>query len=45
MVLPGFTVYAETENGSITGVIVDDSTSSPVSYASVALLNAADSAC
>src|SRR5665647_377691 len=43
MVLPGFTVYAETENGSITGVIVDDSTTTPVSYASVALLNAADS--
>jgi ferric enterobactin receptor len=43
MVLPGFTVYAETENGSITGVIVDDSTTTPVSYASVALLSAADS--
>jgi ferric enterobactin receptor len=43
MVLPGFTIYAETENGSITGVIVDDSTTTPVSYASVALLSAADS--
>ncbi len=43
MALPGFTVYAETENGSITGIIVDDSTTVPVSYASVALLNAADS--
>jgi len=43
LVLPGFTVYAETENGSITGVIVDDSTTTPVSYASVALLSAADS--
>jgi uncharacterized surface anchored protein len=43
MVLPGFAVYAETENGSITGIIVDDSTTTPVSYASVALLNAADS--
>jgi ferric enterobactin receptor len=43
MVLPGFTMYAETENGSITGVIVDDSTTVPVSYASVALLSAADS--
>jgi hypothetical protein len=43
MVLPGFAVYAETENGSITGVIVDDSTTAPVSYASVALLSAADS--
>ncbi len=41
--LPGFAVYAETENGSITGVIVDDSTTAPVSYASVALLSAADS--
>ena len=43
MVLPGFAVYAETENGTITGVIVDDSTTAPVSYASVALLSAADS--
>ncbi len=43
MVLPGFAVYAETENGSITGIIVDDSTTAPVSYASVALLSAADS--
>jgi ferric enterobactin receptor len=43
LVLPGFNTYAETENGSITGVIVDDSTTSPVSFASVALLNAADS--
>jgi hypothetical protein len=33
----------ETDNGSITGRVVDDSTSAPVSYASVALLNAADS--
>ena len=43
LALPGFTVYAETENGSITGIIVDDSTTTPVSYASVALLSAADS--
>jgi hypothetical protein len=43
MILPGFAVYAEAENGSITGVIVDDSTTAPVSYASVALLSAADS--
>jgi ferric enterobactin receptor len=43
MLLPGFAVYAETENGSISGIIVDDSTTTPVSYASVALLNAADS--
>ncbi len=43
MALPGFAVYAETDNGSITGIIVDDSTTAPVSYASVALLNAADS--
>jgi len=41
---PGFNIYAETENGTITGVIVDNSTSSPVSFASVALLNEADSA-
>jgi ferric enterobactin receptor len=43
-ILPGFNMYAETENGSISGVIVDDSTASPVSFASVALLNEADSA-
>jgi hypothetical protein len=43
MVLPGFAVYGEADNGSITGVIVDDSTTAPVSYASVALLSAADS--
>jgi ferric enterobactin receptor len=42
--LPGFTIYADTESGSITGVIVDDSTSSPVSFASVALLSEKDSA-
>jgi hypothetical protein len=40
---PGFAADAEPDNGSITGVVVDDSTSGPVSYASVALLSAADS--
>lgn len=44
ILLPGFNTYAETENGTITGVIVDDSTSSPVSFASVALLTESDSA-
>ena len=43
-IMPGFTVFAETDNGTISGTIVDDSTSSPVSFASVALLSATDSA-
>lgn len=43
LILPGFNAMAETDNGGITGIVVDDSTSSPVSYASVALLKAADS--
>jgi hypothetical protein len=43
IILPGFAAYAETDNGSITGIIVNDSTSTPVSFASVALLNATDS--
>src|SRR5512133_1508892 len=33
----------ESESGSITGVVVNDSSSAPVSYASVALMNASDS--
>lgn len=33
----------ESESGSIAGVIVDDSSSTPVSFASVALMNASDS--
>jgi len=41
--LSGFTSFTEPENGNITGRIVDDSTTAPVSFASVALLNAADS--
>ena len=43
LLLSGFTAKAETESGSITGTLVDDSTSAPVSFASVALLNAQDS--
>ena len=43
VLLPGFSVLAETDNGTITGIVVDDSTSAPVSFASVALLNAVDS--
>jgi hypothetical protein len=43
ILLPGFTASAETDNGSITGIIVDDSTAAPVSFASVSLLNATDS--
>jgi len=42
-VLPGFADNAETDNGTILGQVVDDSTSSPVSFATVALLNASDS--
>jgi len=34
---------AEIESGSISGIVIDDSTAGPVSFASVALLNAADS--
>jgi len=43
-VFPGFAASAEIETGTITGVIVSDSSSIPVSFASVALLNASDSA-
>lgn len=43
MILPGFNAMAETESGGITGIVVDDSTSTPVSFASVALLKTADS--
>ena len=42
-VLPGFASDTEPNNGSITGKVVNDSTSSPVSFASVALLSATDS--
>lgn len=40
----GFTGGDEAEKGSISGTLVNDSTSAPVSFASVALLNATDSA-
>lgn len=43
LTIAGLTVATEIETGSITGVIVSDSSATPVSYASVALLNAADS--
>ncbi len=39
----GFAFATEADNGTITGIVINDSTSTPVSYASVALLNAADS--
>jgi hypothetical protein len=42
-VTPGFATNAESDNGVITGKVVNDSTSSPISYASVALLSATDS--
>jgi hypothetical protein len=42
-ILPAFSLKTEIETGIITGKLVDDSTSTPVSFASVALLNAADS--
>jgi hypothetical protein len=41
--LPAFSANEEADKGSITGKIIEDSTSLPVSYASVALLNASDS--
>lgn len=41
--LTGFAAVADSDFGNITGKVVSDSTSSPVSYASVALLNATDS--
>jgi hypothetical protein len=43
IMLPGFSANAEADNGIITGKIIEDSTSLPVSYASVALLSASDS--
>ena len=43
ILLTGFNLKAETESGIITGTLVNDSTSAPVSFASVALLNAQDS--
>jgi len=43
ILLPGFNAFAETESGTITGTVVDDSTSQPVSFASVALISALDS--
>ena len=39
----GFAAASEADNGIITGKVINDSTTTPVSYASVALLNAADS--
>lgn len=42
-ILPVSAAYAEPDDGTITGKVVSDSTSIPVSLASVALLNAADS--
>jgi len=41
--LTGANLNAQADNGSITGIIVSDSSSTPVSFASVALLNAQDS--
>jgi hypothetical protein len=41
--LPGFTTGSEADNGTITGKVINDSTVNPVSFASVALLNAIDS--
>jgi len=41
--LPGLSFNSEADNGTITGKVVSDSTLSPVSFASVALLNASDS--
>lgn len=43
LMICGFAAAAEIETGSVTGVIVSDSSSTPVSYASVALINATDS--
>src|SRR5512133_2688454 len=42
-ILPAFSLKTEIETRMITGKLVHDSTSTPVSFASVALLNAADS--
>jgi ferric enterobactin receptor len=39
----GFAAEVEADRGTITGVLVNDSTSAPVSFASVALINGADS--
>lgn len=41
--LPGLSFKSEADNGIITGKVVSDSTLNPVSFASVALLNASDS--
>ena len=43
IILSGSTLKSETGSGSITGKIISDSSSVPVSFASVALLNAQDS--